>query len=300
MTWQGVFPAVTTQFRGDFSVDTDATQNTVDQLVKDGVDGIVALGTVGENYALSGDEKLSLLQALVETVNGRVPVLTGVAETTTAEAIRYSQGAAKAGADGLMVMPGLVYQSDQDEALQHLRSIAEASDLPIMVYNNPVSYGVDLSVEATAGLRDLENIVAIKESTTDVRRITELRNAFGTHFDIFCGVDDIILPCLAVGATGWISGLTNVFPRESVALYRAAAAGDLLTARALFDWFLPLLRLDTVPKLVQCIKLCEQGVGRGSETVRPPRLALTGEERQQVERLLEQALDNRPTLPEEG
>ena len=298
MTWQGVFPAVTTQFHDDFSIDRGATQKTVDRLIQDGIDGIVALGTVGENYALSPEEKLSMLSALVETVDSRVPLLTGVAETTTAAAVAYSTAAHKAGADGLMVMPGLVYQSDQGEAIEHLRQVAIATPLPVMIYNNPVSYGVDLTLEGTARVIDLENIVAIKESTTDVRRVTELRNTFAGRFDIFCGVDDIILPCLALGATGWISGLTNVFPRESVALFRAAAAGDLITARALFDWFLPLLRLDTVSKLVQCIKLCEQLVGRGSETVRPPRLALSGAERQNVELLLKRALEDRPGLPE--
>ena len=298
MTWQGVFPAVTTQFHQDFSIDLDATQKTVNRLIQDGVDGIVALGTVGENYALTPEEKLDVLAALTETVNSRVPLLTGVAETTTAAAVNYSKAAHQAGVDGLMVMPGLVYQSDQDEAIEHLRQVAMATPLPVMIYNNPISYGVDLTLEATARVTDLNNVVAIKESTTDVRRITELHNTFANRFDVFCGVDDIILPCLAVGATGWISGLTNVFPRESVALYRAAVDGDLITARALFDWFLPLLRLDTVPKLVQCIKLCEQLVGRGSETVRPPRLALSGAERVNVELLLQQAMDNRPRIPE--
>jgi 4-hydroxy-tetrahydrodipicolinate synthase len=294
--WHGVFPAVTTQFLGDHSIDLEATCRNVDRQITEGVHGIVALGTVGENYSLDEGEKRQLLKALVETVDARVPLLTGVAETTTGAAEGFARDAEVIGVDGLMVMPGLVYQSDQDEAIQHFRSVARACGLPVMLYNNPVSYGVDLGIEATAQLVAEANILAIKESTTDVRRISELFTAFGDRFTVFCGVDDIALPCLAMGATGWISGLTNVFPKESVALYQAAADGDLQTARDIFEWFLPLLRLDTVPKLVQCIKLCEQLVGRGSEQVRPPRLTLSGAERSDVESRLARALANRPEL----
>jgi 4-hydroxy-tetrahydrodipicolinate synthase len=296
MTWSGVYPAVTTQFEADGRINLDTTCANVDRLIDEGVHGIVALGTVGENYSLEPDEKRAVLSALSSTIAGRVPLLAGVGETTTALACRYAQVAQAAGVDGLMAMPGLVYHSDQDEAVAHFRMLAESTDLPVMLYNNPVSYGVDLSIESTARLSDLDNIIAIKESTTDVRRISELRTAFGERFIVFCGVDDIVLPCMALGATGWISGLTNVFPKESVALYEAARSGRMDDARALFEWFLPLLRLDTIPKLVQCIKLCEQLVGRGSEAVRAPRLVLDGAERHHVERLMEQALATRPAL----
>ena len=240
------------------------------------------------------------MRAAVEVVAGRVPVICGVAETTTAAAVQLAKDAQAIGVDGLMVLPGMVYRSTEAEALVHYQTIARATALPIMIYNNPVSYGVDVSIEGMKVLANEPNIVAIKESTTDTRRITELYNAFDDRFILFCGVDDIALESLMLGAVGWISGLTNVFPRESVAVYTLAKQGRYQQALEIWRWFLPLLRLDTIPTLVQCIKFAEQLAGRGSERVRAPRLPLAGEERASVERLYQQALQNRIDLGKFG
>ena len=294
--WSGVFPASTTQFRRDESLDVDATQKVVNALIDDGVDGIICMGTVGENCSLTAEEKHTVLRAVTEVVRGRVPVLTGVAETTTALAASYARDAENIGADGLMLLPAMVYKSNPRETLHHYRTVARATGLPIMVYNNPESYGVDISVEMFGELAGLSNIVAIKESSEDTRRLTDLRRAHGERFILFAGVDDIVLECLMLGATGWVSGLTNVFPRESVALFRLASAGRYAEALAIYRWFMPLLHLDTIPTLVQCIKLAEQVMGRGSEMVRAPRLCLEGAERAQVEGLVRSAIATRPAL----
>ena len=277
--WSGVFPATTTQFTRDERLDIGATQKVVAALIDDGVDGIICMGTVGENCSLSAEEKRTLMSAIRETAAGRVPVLSGVAENTTALAAAYARDAEKIGIDGLMVLPAMVYKSNRRETLHHYRNVASATGLPIMVYNNPVSYGVDITVDMFGELADVPNIVAIKESSEDTRRLTELRRAHGDRYILFGGVDDIVLECLMLGATGWVSGLTNAFPRESVALFALAKAGRYAEALAIYRWFMPLLRLDTIPTLVQCIKLAEQIMGRGSEMVRSPRLCLEGAER---------------------
>jgi 4-hydroxy-tetrahydrodipicolinate synthase len=232
-----------------------------------------------------------------EVAAGRVPVLSGVAECTTQLAVEYARDAERIGIDGLMVLPGMVYKSSPRETLQHFRTIAAATALPIMIYNNPVSYGVDVTVEMFQRLADARTIVALKESSEDTRRLTDLRNACGDRYILFAGVDDIALECLMLGADGWVSGLTNVFPRESVALYALARAGRYREALDLYRWFMPLLHLDTVPTLVQCIKLAEQVMGRGCDTVRAPRLPLEGEERAYVERVVREAAARRPGLP---
>lgn len=294
--WSGVFPATTTQFARDESLDVAATQKVVAALIDDGVDGVICMGTVGENCSLSAAEKRTVMAAIKEVVGGRVPVLSGVAEYTTALAAQYARDAEKAGIDGLMVLPAMVYKSNRRETLHHYRKVATATGLPIMVYNNPVSYGVDITVDMFGELADLANIVAIKESSEDTRRLTELRRAHGDRYVLFGGVDDIVLESLMLGATGWVSGLTNAFPRESVALFALAKAGKYAEALAIYRWFMPLLRLDTIPTLVQCIKLAEQLMGRGSEMVRAPRLCLTGEERTWVEKLVSDAVATRPKL----
>ena len=297
MNWRGVFPAATTQFRADGSLDLAATQRVLDALVRDGVHGLVVLGTVGENYALEPDEKLALLAAAREAVAGRVPLLCGIAEAATAAAQRHARAAERAGADGLMVLPSIAYGSQPAETLAHFRAVAAASALPVMLYNNPIGYRVDVTVGMCAALADVATIVAIKESTTDTRRIVDLVNA-GLHarYALFCGVDDIVLECLLLGAVGWVAGLANAFPRESLALYELVRTGRHAEALALYRWFMPLLHLDTVPTLVQCIKLAQQVVGRGSEAVRLPRLALAGPERARVIGLVEAALATRPDL----
>lgn len=294
--WHGVFPAVTTQFHADQRLDLPATQRMLDQLIQEGVHGIIVAGTVGENMSLSAGEKRQLIAAAREVVANRVPLLSGVAETTTLAACDYAKACETAGLDGLMVLPGMVYKSAQHEAVAHIKAVAQSCQLPVMVYNNPVSYHVDISLDSMATLADVPNIVAVKESTEDTRRISELYSRYDQRFTIFCGVDDIALESLMLGATGWISGLTNVFPRESVAIYTLAQQGRYHEARELWRWFLPLLRLDTIPTLVQCIKFAEMLMGRGSETVRAPRLPLAGAERQRVQQILETALRTRPDL----
>jgi 4-hydroxy-tetrahydrodipicolinate synthase len=294
--WSGVFPASTTQFTRDEQLDVAATQRVVSALIDDGVDGIICMGTVGENCSLSAVEKRTVMTAIKEAAGGRVPVLSGVAEYTTALAAQYARDAEKVGIDGLMVLPAMVYKSNRRETLHHYRAVANATGLPIMVYNNPVSYGVDITVEMFGELADLTNIVAIKESSEDTRRLTELRRAHGDRYVLFGGVDDIVLESLMLGATGWVSGLTNAFPRESVALFALAKAGRYAEALAIYRWFMPLLRLDTIPTLVQCIKLAEQLMGRGSEMVRAPRLCLEGAERSWVEELVREAVATRPKL----
>ncbi|BBN81757.1 dihydrodipicolinate synthase family protein [Pseudoalteromonas sp. A25] len=294
--WQGVYPAVTTQFNDDGSINFETTKGMIDALINEGVHGIIVLGTVGENCSLRYEEKRDVLKAAKEVVAGRVPLLTGVAETTTQFAIEFCQDAEKIGIDGLMVLPGMVYRSTEREAIYHYQQVARSMSLPVMIYNNPITYGVDVSIEGMKVLANEENIVAIKEATEDTRRITELQSAFGQRFTIFGGVDDIALESLMLGATGWISGLTNVFPKESVAIYELARQGRYEEAKEIWRWFLPLLRLDTIPTLVQCIKYAEQLAGRGSEVTRAPRLSLPEEQKAMVSRLYDEAMSNRIDL----
>ena len=296
INWQGVYPAVTTQFNQDDSINFESTQQMLDNLINEGVHGIIVNGTVGENCSLRPEEKRQVITAAKEVIDGRVPLLSGVAETTTQFAVEFSQDAEKLGADGLMVLPGMVYRSTESEAIYHYKTIAAKTGLPIMVYNNPVTYGVDVSIEGMKQLAGIDNIVAVKEATEDTRRITELYSAFEDRFTIFGGVDDIALESLMLGAVGWISGLTNVFPRESVAIYTLAQQGRYQEALEIWRWFLPLLRLDTIPTLVQCIKLAEQLAGRGSEQVRAPRRPLSGAEREYVVRLYDEAVTSRIDL----
>lgn len=295
--WTGVFPATTTQFTADGTLDVASTQRVADGLIRDGVDGIICMGTVGENCSLQAEEKRRILEALKEAVAGRVPLLSGVAELTTDQAAAYAREAETIGIDGLMVLPAMVYKASQREVAHHFRKVAAATGLPIMLYNNPVSYDIDVTVETCAALAEIANIVAIKESTEDTRRLIDLQNALGDRYALFAGVDDIALESLALGACGWVSGLTNAFPAESVALFKLAEAGRYEEALALYRWFMPLLHLDTLPTLVQCIKLAEQIMGRGAEHVREPRLPLEGEARAMVERTVEEALADRPQLP---
>lgn len=294
--WKGVFPAATTQFNNDGTLDIDATQRTYDHLIRDGVHGLIVLGTCGENNSLLPAEKIKVLEAAAEVSKGRVPVLTGVSEFTTVGAVNYAQEAEKIGLDGLMVLPAMAYKASRREVLTYFKTVAGSVGMPVMIYNNPVTYGIDVTIDMMRELSDQKNIVAIKESTEDTRRITDLYAEFGDRFTIFCGVDDIALESLMLGTTGWISGLTSAFPQESVAIYDLAMQGRYAEALEIYRWFMPLLHLDTIPTLVQCIKLCEQICGRGSEIVRAPRLTLIGEERQRVIDITEKALATRPDL----
>jgi 4-hydroxy-tetrahydrodipicolinate synthase len=292
--WSGVFPAATTQFDQDLEVDIAATQRVQKALLRDGVHGLVLMGTVGEGNSLTALEKRNVLEAAVEASEGKVPVIAGVSELTTAAAVSFARDAERLGASGLMVLPAMVYVPTPAELEYHFRAVAAASALPIMLYNNPPSYRVNISVDTLSRLTDVANIVAIKESAPDPRRFTDLVNAFGERFVLFAGLDDVVFEALVLGARGWVSGLTNAFPAESLALCAAIAARDLDQARAIYRWFMPLLHLDSEHDLVQSIKLAEQIMGRGSERVRPPRLPLAGERRAAVIAMVERARDTRP------
>jgi 4-hydroxy-tetrahydrodipicolinate synthase len=285
---------LTTQFHRDQSLDLAATTRHLEALLKAGVHGMILLGTVGENCSLEYSEKLQVLRAGVEQVAGRVPVLTGVAECSTRLACRFAEDARKAGVDGLMVLPAMVYKSDPRETLAHYRAVAAATDLPILCYNNPVSYGVDITPTMFADLADVPTLVAIKESSENVRRITDLKNICGDRYLLFCGVDDLVLESILLGAVGWVSGLVNAFPEENRLLWDLATAGKYDEALQVYRWYTPLLHLDTHIKLVQYIKLAAQECGYGTEMVRAPRLPLAGKEREDTLALIHRAIRTRP------
>lgn len=292
--WHGVFPAATTHFHEDQSLDIASTLKHLDAMIEAGVHGMIMLGTVGENGSLDPDEKRNVLRATMEHVAGRIPVLTGVAENTTARACRFAEDAAAMGVDGLMVLPAMLYKADARETMQHFRDVAQATDLPIMVYNNPVSYHVDITPEMFADLADAPTLVAIKESSENVRRITDLKNTVGDRYLLFSGVDDLVLESVLLGADGWVSGLVNAFPHENRLLWDLATAGKWEQAREVYRWYTPLLHLDTHVKLVQYIKLAEAECGMGPEMTRAPRLPLVGEERERVLGVIRKAIATRP------
>ncbi len=296
VNWKGVFPAITTQFRPDESLDIDATARHLEAMIEAGIHGVVLLGTVGENTALEHQEKLTIIREMKSAARGRIPVLTGVAEYTTALACRFARDAEKTGIDGLMVLPAMVYKSDERETITHFRAVAHATGLPVMIYNNPVSYNVDVSPEQFKELVDEPNIVAIKESSENVRRITDLVNVVRDRFILFAGVDDLVLESMLLGAQGWISGLVNAFPNENRELWDLATSGQWERARELYRWYTPLLHLDTKVKLVQYIKLAMVETGLGSEMVRAPRLPLVGAEREEILAIIRHAIATRPAL----
>ena len=295
-SWRGIYPAVTTQFHSDYRLDLEATKRVVDNLINDGVHGLVMLGTCGENTSLSAQEKLDVLRIACEASNGRVPVIAGVAEYTTEGACQYARDAEVLGVDGLMILPAMVYKADVREVVAHIDSVARACSLPSMIYNNPAAYGIDIDPATLITLSKTPNIVAVKESSEDPRRVNDLINLDANALAIMSGVDDVALECMVVGAIGWVSGFANVYPRESVAIYDYIQAGDIEKAVSIYRWMMDSLHMDTHPKLVQMIKLAEQVAGRGSETVRPPRLALEGKERANSIAIIEKALANRPSL----
>ncbi|MBD1554882.1 dihydrodipicolinate synthase family protein [Pseudomonas typographi] len=300
IAWSGVFPAVSTQFNADYSLNIEATHRVISNLVADGVSGLVVCGTVGENTSLTLAEKLAVIEAAKDAAGGRVPVIAGVAEFTTAFAQHTVKEAARAGADGVMVMPALVYSAKPHETAAHFRAVASSTDLPVMVYNNPPIYKNDVTPDVLVSLQDCDTIVCFKDSSGDTRRFIDLRNTVGDRFVLFAGLDDVVVESIAVGAEGWVSGMSNVFPREGETLFRLARQQRYDEALALYRWFMPLLHLDARPDLVQCIKLCEALVGRGSATTRPPRLALHGQALADVEVLVAHALKHRPALPDVG
>lgn len=292
--WSGVFPAVTTQLKKDQSLDLPGTARHVEALIASGVTGLIMCGSLGENQSLDADEKRRVIELAVKTANGRVPVLSGVAETSTTAACRYVRDCEKLGADGFMVMPAMIYKADTREALTWFRTIAAATGLPWMLYNNPVSYPVDITPELFAELADVKNLVALKESSSNTRRITELHNVVGDRFAIFTGVDDLLLESAIVGIDGWVAGTGIAFPAENQLLWELTRCGEWDQARTLYRWFQPLLKLDTHVHFVQYIKLCMQETGLGTEWVRAPRLPIAGDERKQVLKIIRDALAKRP------
>jgi 4-hydroxy-tetrahydrodipicolinate synthase len=293
-SWSGVFPAATSQFDDDLALDLKATGSVQAALLRDGVHGLILIGTVGEGNSLSAEEKRAVVATAVEVAAGKAPVIAGVSEFTTASAVKFARDAEALGADGLMVLPAMVYVPTRLELQVHFQAVAAATSLPIMLYNNPPSYRVNIDLGTLEQLAHVPNIVAIKESSTDTRRFTDIINAFGERFTLFAGLDDVALEGLTLGAKGWVSGLTNAFPAESLALYEAVLSGQRERALKIYRWFMPLLHLDAEPDLVQTIKLAEQLMGRGSERVRPPRSPLEGSRRQEVIAMVERARATRP------
>ncbi|RIJ02408.1 dihydrodipicolinate synthase family protein [Achromobacter sp. K91] len=292
--WQGVFPAVTSKFHADETLDFEAMRKHFGFLIDNGVHGLVTCGSLGEASTLTLEEKLEVTRCAVEVSGGRIPVLANVSETSTREALRFIKAAVELGVDGFMLMPSLIYVADSREAMQSIRTMAEAAQKPCMIYNNPVAYRVDLKPEHMAELADCKWLVAIKESSDDVRRLTDLRNALGTRYQLFIGVDDLSFEALALGADGLLAGLVTAFPRETVALYDLMKAGKWQEALALYQWFTPLLHLDVSTKLVQNIKLAETLAGVGNEHVRRPRLPLAGAERERCVAIIQASLAKRP------
>lgn len=295
--WHGVFPAITTQLKKDQSIDLDATARHAEALIESGVSGIIFLGSLGENQALTANEKRQVIEAMVKVVNGRVPVLSGVAETSTNEACRYLRDVEGLGVNGCMLMPAMLYRGDPRETMNHFRTAAKATGLPIMIYNNPISYANDVTPEMFAEMADEKNFVALKESSGNTRRITDIRNLVGDRYAIFTGVDDLVLESAILGIDGWVAGSGIAFPAENQYFWDLTRSGEWEKAREIYRWFSPLLHLDVHIKFVQYIKLAVQECGLGSEWVRAPRLPLTGSERKEILKIIHEGIAARPTVP---
>lgn len=295
--WHGVIPAITTPFTADDQVDHPFLAQHARTLIAHGCRGIVPLGSLGEAATLDFEEKVSILHTLVHALDGAAPVIPGIAALSTREAVRLAQAAQSAGCAALMVLPPYVYSTDWREMGAHVRAVIAATDLPCMLYNNPLAYRTDFSPEQLAELADeFPQVQAVKESSGDVRRFAALRALLGDRLHLLVGMDDALVEGVSMGASGWIAGLVNAYPKESVRLFELARTGGASAARALYDWFLPLLRLDTVPTFVQLIKLVQQQVDMGNERVRAPRLPLAGEARDAALRVIGQANANRPAV----
>jgi dihydrodipicolinate synthase/N-acetylneuraminate lyase len=296
--WSGVFPAITTQMEKGGALNLEATARHAEALIQSGITGLIFLGSLGENQSLASDEKRRVMEAMVEAVNGRVPVLSGVAESSVAEACRYVRDCEALGLDGFMLMPPMIYKSpDVAESLYHFRTVAKSTGLPIIIYNNPISYGHDITPELFAKLADQKNFVALKESSGNTRRITDIKNAVGDRYAIFTGVDDLALESAILGIDGWVAGSGIAFPAENQYFWDLTRAGKWDEARKIYSWFTPLLHLDTHPKFVQYIKLAVQECGLGTEWTRPPRLPLAGAERKQILKIIHDGIAARPKLP---
>lgn len=296
MNWKGVFPAVTTKFHADGSLDMDLFFKNIDFQVDSGVHGIILGGTLGESSVLSQEEKITLTGDTVNYLGGKVPVILNIAEGATQDALFWAAKAKELGASGLMILPPMRYAADAREVVAYFKTVANSTDLPIMIYNNPVDYKTLVTIDMFAELAECENIQAIKESTRDISNVTRMKNRFGDRFKLLCGVDTLAMEELVMGADGWVAGLVCAFPKETVAIFNLVNAGKYEDAREIYRWFLPLLELDIHPKLVQYIKLAEQHCGIGSEHVRAPRLTLIGEERARVEKIITEGIAKRPNL----
>jgi 4-hydroxy-tetrahydrodipicolinate synthase len=294
--WEGVMPAITTQFDVKGNLDLDTFKINLSHQINAGVNGIILGGTLGEASTLTNQEKQQLLAVTLGEVNGKIPVIMNIAEQATIEAIRLAQKAESEGADGLMLLPPMRYKATDEETVIYFSTIANATKLPIMIYNNPIDYKIEVTLEMFAALESNKNITAVKESTRDITNVTRMINRFGDRFQILCGVDTIAMEALLMGASGWVAGLVDAFPEETVAIYSYCKRGELEKARSIFSWFLPLLELDISPQLVQNIKLCEVATGMGTGHVRPPRLPLQGAELERVRSIIKIALDSRPKI----
>ena len=296
--WEGIYPAVTTKFHESGELDLDSFNKNIEAQIDAGVSGIILGGTLGEASSLTAEEKQTILRETLTTVDGRVPVILNVAEQTTNAAVAFAEQAKENGADGLMLLPPMRYTADTRETLAYFKAVASATDLPIMIYNNPIDYKIPVTLEMFRELANISTIEAIKESSRDVTYLTRLKIAFGDRFKIFTGVDNLALESIFMGADGWVAGLVCAFPAETVAVFKLAKAGRNKEAIELYRWFIPLLELDVHTKLVQNIKLAEVATGLGTEHVRAPRLPLAGEERSHVLKVIENAMATRPQLPE--
>ncbi len=296
LNWQGVFPALTTKFTADDKLDLPLFEKNLYAQLDAGVDGIILGGTLGESSVLSNEEKFDLLRFAVDQVAGKVPVIMNIAEGSTREAVKLANESEKCGAKGLMMLPPMRYKSDHRETVEYFKDVANSTSLPIMIYNNPVDYKIEVTLDMFAELVDNKNIQAVKESTRDVSNVTRMINRFGDRFKILCGVDTIAMEELMLGAHGWVAGLVCAFPKETVEVYKLTKTNKIAEALEIYRWFLPLLELDIHPKLVQYIKLAEQEAGIGSEHVRRPRLTLVGEERERILRVIREGISKRPKL----
>lgn len=298
INWMGVFPAVTTKFTAQDELDFNMININLEAQLAAGANGIILGGSLGEASVLSDEEKFELLSHTLKVVNGRVPVLLNIAEPTTKKAVAAAKKAEELGANGLMLLPPMRYFADQEETLAFFEAVALSTPLPIMIYNNPVDYKIEVTLEMFDVLSKHPNIQAVKESTRDISNVTRMINRFGDRFKILTGVDPLAMESLVMGAHGWVAGLVDAFPKETVAIFRLVKQNRIPEALTIYRWFLPVLELDIHPKLVQYIKLAETATGIGTETVRAPRLAIKGEERERVLKVINDALANRPQLPE--
>ena len=296
--WQGVYPAITTKFTANGDLDIPMFQKNVQAQIDAGVDGLIIGGSLGESSTISHEERMELLTSTLAFVSGKIPILLNIAEGATHNAIKLAKLAQDNGADGLMVLPPMMYKPTDHETTTFFKTVAAETDLPILIYNNPVDYKIEVTLDMFEELLRHDNIQAVKESTRDVSNVSRIRSRFGDDLKILCGVDTLALEELLMGADGWVAGLVCAFPRETVAIYRLAKAGKIQEAITIYRWFLPILELDINPQLVQNIKLAEVKTGLGTEHVRPPRQPLQGAERERVLKILEDGLAVRPELPD--